>query len=279
MRARVTSLPARAHRIIGCALVFLCLAPTPASAADCLSERIDERVRVSQVLDGDTLVLQDGRHLRLIGLNSPELDHEDGAHEAGALAARDALRRLVFLNRHQLGLRLGRERRDRYDRLLAHAFLDDGRNLTAVLLRQGHGLALTIPPNTWQAGCYHAVAARARAAGTGLWSRPEYRPRPAAGLPLSSQGFRLIRGRVTHVSAGQYNRWINLQGDVALRIARTDLDAFGELDWDTLPGRGIEAAGWLYQRRGQLRMQIRHPLMLTVHRPAPDANTDTDSTE
>ena len=278
MPARAVSLPARAHRAIGCALVlFGALFSVAGAAVDCPTGQIDERVRISQVLDGDTLALQDGRRLRLIGLNSPELGRDGEAHAPGALAARAALQRLVFLNRNQLGLRFDRERHDRYDRLLAHAFLDDGRNLTAELLRQGHAFALTVPPNTWQAGCYHALAADARAAGTGLWQRPEYRPRPAADLPLSSEGFRLIHGRVTHISEGQYNRWINLQGDVALRIAKTDLEGFRQLDWDTLPGSELEAAGWLYQRRGQLRMQIRHPLMLSILRPAPAP--DADSTD
>ncbi|BAZ92468.1 thermonuclease [Thiohalobacter thiocyanaticus] len=260
----------------GCALVaFGLLTALAAPAADtdgCLTERIDERVRVSQTLDGDTLALQDGRRLRLIGINAPELGHDGAPHEPGALAARDVLRRLVFLNRNQLGLRLGREREDRYGRLLAHAFLDDGRNLTALMLEQGQGFALTVPPNTWQATCYHATAARARSAGKGLWRRPDFRPRPAADLPISTEGFRFICGRVTHVSDGQYNRWINLQGNVALRIARTDLKAFGGLDWKALPGREIEASGWIYQRRGQLRLQIRHPLMLTVLGPPPGRN-------
>lgn len=263
----------------GCALVafgLLAAPAVPAAGTDgCLTERIDERVRVGQVLDGDTLALQDGRRLRLIGINAPELGHDGTPHEPGALAARDALRRLVFLNRNQLGLRLGREREDRYGRLLAHAFLDDGRNLTALMLGQGQGFALTVPPNTWQAECYHATAARARSAGKGLWRRSDFRPRPAADLPISTQGFHFIRGRVTHVSEGQYNRWINLQGNVALRIARTDLKAFGGLDWAELPGREIEASGWIYQRRGQLRLQIRHPLMLTVLGPPPDRNGDT----
>lgn len=275
MPARVETLTARARRATGCALVAFGLLAAPAAGADtCLSERIDERVRISQVLDGDTLALQDGRRLRLIGINTPELGRDGEPPEPGALAARDALRRLVFLNRNQLGLRLGREREDRYGRLLAHAFLDDGRNLTAVMLEQGWGFALTVPPNTWQAECYHATAARARSAGRGLWRRPDFRPQPAAALPISTQGFRFIRGRVTHVSEGQYNKWINLQGNVALRIARTDLDGFRGLDWKALPGRDIEASGWIYQRRGQLRLQLRHPLMLTVL-PPPGRGEDT----
>ena len=176
----------------------------------------------------------------------------------------------MFFNQDQLGLRFDREREDRHGRLLAHAFLKDGRNLTATLLEQGQGLALTVPPNTWQAECYHAVADRARADDSGIWSMPAHAPRPAGSLPLSTEGFALIRGRVTHVSDGQYNRWINLQGNVALRIANKDLAYFDDFPWSRLPGSLIEASGWIHQRRGQLRMQVRHPLMVEItHPPQP----------
>lgn len=266
--ARVDSIDTRARRGLGCALVVLgLLLAVPTQAKDCLTDRIDERVRISYVHDGDTLTLQDGRHLRLIGINSPELGRDDTPNEPGALAARDSLRRLVFFNRNQLGLRFDRERRDRHGRLLAHAFLDDGRNLTAVLLEQGQGFALTVPPNTWQAECYHGIADSARGEHTGLWALPAYAPKPATGLPLSTEGFQYIRGRVSHVSEGQYNRWINLVGNVALKIAKDDLDYFKDFPWDRLAGREIEASGWMYQRRGQLRMPVHHPLMLDIVTP------------
>ena len=33
--------------------------------------------QVRWVDDGDTIVLQDGRHVRYIGINAPEIEHED----------------------------------------------------------------------------------------------------------------------------------------------------------------------------------------------------------
>lgn len=259
---------ARARRYLGCALVVSgLLLAGEGTAKDCLTDRIDERVRVSYVHDGDTLTLQDGRHLRLIGINTPELGRDGTPNEPGALAARDTLRRLVFFNKDQLGLRFDRERKDRHDRLLAHAFLDDGRNLTATLLEQGQGFALTVPPNTWQAGCYHGIADSARAEHIGIWALSAYAPKPATSLPLSTKGFQFIRGRVSHVSEGQYNRWINLVGNVALKIAKEDLDYFRGVPWDRLSGREIEASGWMYQRHGQLRIPVHHPLMLEIVTP------------
>src|SRR3989304_3808831 len=49
----------------------------PADAASCAPDRIDEYAKVKQVFDGDTIQLTDGRKLRLVGINSPELGKED----------------------------------------------------------------------------------------------------------------------------------------------------------------------------------------------------------
>ncbi|MBW2100873.1 MAG: thermonuclease family protein, partial [Deltaproteobacteria bacterium] len=38
--------------------------------------------KVKWVDDGDTIVLMDGRHVRYIGINSPEIEHKDQKAEA-----------------------------------------------------------------------------------------------------------------------------------------------------------------------------------------------------
>lgn len=256
------------------AAIVLWLPLTPAGAQPCAADRIDERVRVSFVQDGDTLMLQDGRRLRLIGINTPELGKRDSGPQAGAIAARDRLRQLVFVNRQQLQLRFDQERQDRYGRLLAHAFFADGGNVVEQLLHEGAGTQLVVPPNIWQAGCYQQAARAARSQGRGIWALPEYRPTPAEHLTLRSEGFHILRGRVSHVSDSVTATWINLTGNVALRIERADLAQFRGVDFATLPGRDIEAQGWVQVRNGQPRMTLRHPAALDIAapRPAPAGN-------
>lgn len=250
-------------------LPFLLGLTQSASAADgCAADRIDDRARVSLAQDGDTLLLTDGRRVRLIGINTPELGRDGRGAEAGALAARDRLRQLLFTSQQQVHLRFDRERHDRYGRLLAHAFLADGRNLTELLLSEGAGAQLVIPPNTWQADCYRAAADAARSARRGVWAQPTYQPRPAESLDLRSEGFHVIGGRVTHVSQSASAVWINLAGNFALRIEREDLPQFQGFDLDGLAGSDIEAQGWVYARNGQLRMSLRHPAALRIVRPA-----------
>lgn len=230
--------------------------------ADCGADRIDDRAPVSLVHDGDTLVLADGRRLRLIGINTPELAREGRPAEPGAFAARDRLRRILFTNGQRVQLRFDRERNDRYGRLLAHAFLDDGRNIAELLLAEGAGVPIAIPPNLWQVDCYYAAGDNARSGRLGVWALPAYQARPVSELNLRSEGFRVVRGRVTHISQSPSAVWINLDHNFALRIERADVPHFQGIDLQRFVGSEIEARGWIYARKGQLRMPLRHPAML-----------------
>ncbi|WP_297528328.1 thermonuclease family protein [Thiohalobacter sp.] len=262
---RASALPSleRAFRIAG-ALFCLWLAGAALAAPDCAADRIDDRVRVRHVTDGDTLILGDGRHLRLIGVNTPEMGRDGEPDEPGAIAARDHLRRLVFVNGNQVALRYDRERQDRYGRVLAHLFLRDGRNVAALLIAAGAGFPITIPPNDWQADCYRRLGEAARAAGLGVWSEPRLGPLDTERLSPRERGFRRVRGRVSHVSESRGAVWINFGRGFALRIRRDHLPRFADLDLQALAGRRVEAMGWLYYRRGQLRMSLVHPSALRV---------------
>src|SRR4051812_4776197 len=52
----------------------LCLS-VPAWTADCIPFGAGEVARIDRVYDGDTVKLVDGRHVRILGVNAPEVDH------------------------------------------------------------------------------------------------------------------------------------------------------------------------------------------------------------
>ena len=241
--------------------------PADTNPGDCPADRIDARVRVRFVPDGDTLILADGRKVRLIGINTPEVGHDGAPNEPGAIAARDQLRRILFGQHNQLALRYDRERKDRYGRLLAHAFLADGRNLTALLLERGAGFHILVPPNDWAHRCYRNRAEAAREVGRGVWGMKAWRPIPSRELDPRTRGYRIVKGRVVRIGDSRTARWINLEGRFALRLPRKDLEHFKGLNIDALLGRKIEVQGWIYARKGELRMHLRHPDQLRLQTP------------
>ncbi|MFA5005554.1 MAG: thermonuclease family protein, partial [Candidatus Omnitrophota bacterium] len=61
------------------------------------------------------------------------------------------------------------ERRDRYGRLLAYAYLEDGTFVNAEIIRQGYASLMTYPPNVKYADMFLKLYQEARVNKRGLW--------------------------------------------------------------------------------------------------------------
>ena len=90
---------------------------------------------VKWVDDGDSIGIAGGERVRYLGINAPELAHDRAPSEPYGEEARIFNKQLVL--GRWVRLELGDERRDRYGRLLAYVFLEDGRFINGELVRQG----------------------------------------------------------------------------------------------------------------------------------------------
>jgi micrococcal nuclease len=127
---------------------------------------------VSYVIDGDTIIVQLGSspasHVRLIGIDTPEIAHYGQPGDCYGKAAARITRRLA--QGHEVELQPGRERHDRYGRLLAYVRVVGGpADLERTLLTLGAARTLTIPPNVDRADAYAGLEHAARLARAGLW--------------------------------------------------------------------------------------------------------------
>ena len=226
---------------------------------------------VQRVVDGDTLHLADGRSVRLIGVNSPELGRQGRPAEAFAEKARRRLAELVAASDGRVGLQLGQQGRDRYGRTLAHAFDAQGRNLEAQLLAEGLGYLVAIPPNVRLVECQRAAERGARRARTGLWRQAQVR----SPQQITSSGFALIRARVERVERNRGGTWLELDGPLVLRVTPQALRHFDAQRLQRLVGQRVEARGWVVDRSrrggvkpGQARwlLPLSHEAMLEVVR-------------
>ncbi len=232
-----------------------------AAGAACPASRYHDRGTVRQVYDGDTVELVGGDKVRLLGINTPELGHDDRLPEPFAEPARTFLESLAPPGA-RVKLRFDVERADRYGRLLAHVFLDNGANVQAELLEAGLATTLVVPPNEWNHLCYDRLERAARDDRRGIWRLERYRPIAANGLKPDTRGFRIITGQVIRIGESRGNLWLNLAPGVALRIPRDDLIYFRAVPPRSLLFRRVEARGFVHRRKGELRMTVRHPAAL-----------------
>jgi micrococcal nuclease len=128
--------------------------------------------KVQRVSDGDTFVATvKGRRerIRVIGVDTPESVDPNRPDEPFGEEAADFAKH--FLHGATVRLAGDVEPRDRYGRMLAYVWLDDGTFWNALLAAEGYAQQLTIPPNVTYASLFRRLVAEARRNDRGLWAQ------------------------------------------------------------------------------------------------------------
>jgi len=139
-----------------------------------------ENILVTRVIDGDTLKLANGQRVRLIGVDTPEVYesvklYRDAQRSGQDIAAIKALgKRSSKFTRDLVQGKAGRlefdvEKKDKYGRLLAYVYLEDGTFVNAEIVRQGYASLMTYPPNVKYADLFLKLYQEARENKRGLW--------------------------------------------------------------------------------------------------------------
>ncbi|MBU2623322.1 MAG: thermonuclease family protein [Proteobacteria bacterium] len=141
---------------------FLFLLLCTGSYAEC-----SELYGVRWVDDGDTIVLTDGRRVRYIGINSPEVESKYSKAEPFGDEAREFNRRLVYLKKVRLEFDI--EKYDQYDRLLAYVFLPDGTFINNAIITDGYAYCLPKKPNVKYEELFLKSQQNAMLLNNGIW--------------------------------------------------------------------------------------------------------------
>lgn len=162
--------------VVVCLLGVLAVAIAGLTAApEATSDGAPELVTVQRVVDGDTvLVVIDGRveRVRYVGIDAPELEWTDGARPADCFGPEARDRHAELVAGRQLRIERDRSDRDRFDRLLRHAWLEvDGewRHVGELLVVEGSARARSYPPDTAQDDRLADAERSARDRAAGLW--------------------------------------------------------------------------------------------------------------
>ena len=120
-----------------------------------------------RVIDGDTIELEGGERVRLIGVNTPESVDPRRPVERFGKEASAFTRRLA--EGKAVRLEYDSETRDPYGRTLAYIYLPDGTLLNAEIIRQGYGFAYTRFPYR-RVQEFVGLEREAREQERGLWA-------------------------------------------------------------------------------------------------------------
>lgn len=123
---------------------------------------------VQRAVDGDTLLLGDGRRVRLIGVDTPETKREGTPVQPWGPEAHEFAAQMV--EGRNVRLEFDQEREDKYGRVLAYVYVGD-RMLNEELLRAGLGrVLLKFPYREEMKRRFRQAEEAAREARRGIWS-------------------------------------------------------------------------------------------------------------
>lgn len=219
---------------------------------------------VRDVIDGDTVLLEDGRQVRLVGIQAPKppLGREGGRESFRAWPLADAAKaRLEELAAgERVGLFYGGRAEDRYGRRLAHLWLADGRWAQRQMLLAGLARVYTFADNRAGAAQLLAAEAEARAAGRGIWADPYYAARTPDEASDFYDSFQIVDGTIRSAALVRGTLYLNFgenwRRDFTVRILRKHARHFP--DADAFEGRRVEVRGWLFARNGPM-IDATHP--------------------
>lgn len=120
---------------------------------------------VEYVIDGDTVVLSSGEHVRYLLIDTPET--AEGKDECWGPEATE--HNAAMVANRAVSLTYDVECEDQYGRLLAYVAVDD-LEINRELLESGNACVLHIPPNgNGKAAEYQALEDAAKQAKVGMW--------------------------------------------------------------------------------------------------------------
>jgi endonuclease YncB( thermonuclease family) len=225
------------------AMLFAARSTGPASAAGCASEPQGEG-RVSAIIDARTFRMDDGREVRLAGIETVT----DGSAALSALLAG-----------HSVILRGETDAPDRYGRQPAFVFVELAEaSVQNQLLAQGEALASGTLADRACAAELLASEAAARRTRRGIWAdRAAIKNAESPGELLARIGqFTVVEGKVLSVRQAGATTYVNFgrrwTRDFAVIISRRVMPAFeaAGISLKSLENKRIRVRGWIEARGG-----------------------------
>ena len=247
----VTRAPMRragfAATVSTCAGMLVLAATTPAVAAGCSFE-VQGEGRVAHIIDIRSFRMQDGREVRLAGI---EPAVSDKANRGSAMAA--------IIAGREVTLRGEDDTPDRYGRQPALVFVDGSETpVQGALLADGEALVSGTVLNKDCAAALMAAEASARQGKRGIWADPAaLKNAESPGDILAGIGrFTVVEGKVLSVRQAGATTYLNFgrnwTRDFAVTISRRTVAAFeaAGMSLKSLENRRIRVRGWVEARSG-----------------------------
>ncbi len=218
---------------------------------------------VTAVMDGDTLTLDSGITVRLVGAAAPALGNSGKGVAAAPLAeaAKAALEKLAL--GQSVRLALGEAETNRFGHMLAQLYVGSAPEVWAqqTMIAAGLARAYSLPQNRNCVAELLTAEALARTNKLGIWADPYYSVRDAADpdmIATHAGRYELVEGKVLGTGKARDRVYLDFgkvwKQDFTVMIDKKAQGLFAAIGIDPmrLGGRTIRVRGWVEMRNGPL---------------------------
>lgn len=217
--------------------------------------------RVKKVYDGDTILLANGKKVRFLGINTPEVEGRHKSVQAGGEQAKQWL--IAKLKNKKVRLEKDVEKKDKYGRLLAHIFTENKEHLNLELVRAGLASVSIYPPSLKYISELVEAERQAERNGVGIWGYDEYAPKQVAELKQGSvKGWQRVVGKIKKIRHARKNSYLDFSGGFTVKIKKKSHKFFPKLE--DYVGKQVEVRGWISKRKNNYSMFIRHSSAIKI---------------
>lgn len=244
------------------------------SACD-ISQNSDSSESIREVIDGDTVVLDDQyeSRLRYIGINAPENLNEESPGDPFSIESTLLNRKL--LDGKKIRIEYDKEKYDPYGRLLGYVFADETL-VNEELLRQGLATLFFVGPNRKYEERFRVAEQEAKKFKRGIWSDHRNFKVPKGNKdflikPVDAEKFIgnrvVVRGKINDFRENRKVVILNIEDNLDLVIFKDALENFTYFNINPKKyylGKPVESIGRIKMYRGRPQITVSHPLSIRV---------------
>lgn len=227
---------------------------------------------VATVIDGDTLTLDDGREIRLVGIQAPKLPLGRAGFSPWPLAdiAKKEMENISLGKK--VTVYTGTTKTDRHGRMLAHLMVGEKPNqvwLQGEMLRLGLARVYSFADNRALVDEMLSIEKTARKNGNGIWADPFYKIIQAAQGEKYVGTFQLVEGKVLAAQTVGPRTYINFgpvwRTDFTVLIEKNALKVFAKSNIDPISyqGKFLRVRGWIKSNNGPM-VEVTHPEQIEI---------------
>lgn len=234
-----------------------------------------DEYRVIEVIDGDTIVIDDGREtsVRYIGIDSPEIQHEGSAGDP--LADKASLFNEQLLEDNVVRLEYDKEKYDNFGRLLAYVYSDE-KFVNIELVENGLAKKFIFEPNDRYEQEIVNAQDEAKSDRVGMWGDlSSMKPPPGNSEFLikipdarNYSGKRVVvEGDVTDVRETEKVIVLELDREFRVTIFEQDwpnFEFFGIDPGTHYDGKNVRVTGRVKMYRGKPSIVVGHPMLIKI---------------